>query len=140
MYRIFLHSPFGAGQFNGNIYVYEDDTVIGGVPQTFSKIRNYSSNRELGVNGTFFVPFNAELFFDNFKILKGERKNFDINYKFKNLGMDYFVNVPFPANPQVLEWSPRFPEPAGTDIQFTATAKDNRSALVLLTELVLEFE
>jgi hypothetical protein len=140
MYRIFFFFPVGSGNFNGDIYVYEDDTVIAGVPQTFSKIKCFATNQETGVNGTYRVPNNAEAYFDNYKVLIDPKKRFDINQKSKSFGMTNFAYVRFPTNPQVLEWSPRFRVPARTDLEYTATAKDNNSKITFLAEGVLEFE
>jgi hypothetical protein len=140
MYRVFFHFPISSGNFDGNIYIYEDDTVIGGVPQTFSKIKCFSSNRESGVSGTFTVPFNAVVYFDNFKFLRGIRKRFDINLQQRSLGVDFFSNLIFPSNPQILPWSPRFTGASGDDVKLTATSKDNNASILFLVEGVIEFE
>lgn len=139
MYRIFLHD-FIIGNAKGNIYVYEDDTVIGGVPQTFSKIKSYSENEESGANGIYTIPANATAFVDNYKSLLNPKKRFEINQKFRFSGDENFSYVRFPANPQVLRFNPRFALPARSDIEFTATAKDNNSTITFLVEGVLEFE
>lgn len=140
MYRVFIHSQIGTGNFNGNIYTYEDDTVIGGVPQTFSKIKSYSENREEGVNGTYTVPANATGYVDNYKSLINPKKIFEINQKFRSAGDEDFSYVRFPASPQVLRFNPRFTLPARSDIEFTAVARDNKSTITFLVEGVLEFE
>jgi hypothetical protein len=140
MYRVFFHFVIGTGNFNGDIYIYEDDTVINGVPQTFSKIKSYSENKEAGVNGTYTVPANATAYLDNYKLLIDPKKRFTINQKSKDFGMTDFQYVKFPANPQVLEWSPRFSVGARTDLEYTAVAEDNKSSISFLAEGVLEFE
>lgn len=140
MFRIFFHAPIGAGQFKGKIYVYEDDTVINGVPQTFSKIKNYSENEEQGTNGTFRVPNNATGYVDNYKSLRDVRKRFDIIDKFKEFDMTEFARLVFPTNPQELRFAPRFIISARTDNELVVLAKDNKSAMTFLVEGVLEFE
>lgn len=140
MFRVFGHAMLGTGNFNGKIYIYEDDVVIGGVPQTFSKIKSFSENLEDGANGIFRVPNNSTGYVDNYKILKDEDKKFILNQKDKDFGTTNFRYTRFKDNLSYIPFSPRFTLSTATDLEFSVIAKDNKSDITFLGEGVLEFE
>lgn len=139
MFRVFTHYAIGSGSFNGDIYIYEDDITIGGVPQTPSKVKSFSTNRQPAFNGTFRVPNNSELFIYDTKEFRDTRKSFDVNIKTKELGMSEFVNDISPSSPRTNESFSRRLISAGTDIKLSAISRDNLGKLKLEVEGILEF-
>ena len=140
-FRIFRLVIISGSEPLGNIYCAESDTLIGGMPNTASKVHAFmaqGTNITHKASGT--VPVNHTMYVT--RLFMGVRRGEDavIQFRQKTFDSPGFVeasSIPIYQSGEFLVFDPPFEIAEKTSFEFTATTVTNNTQVILNTGYIL---
>jgi len=124
MIRVLKAEGYGGTVLTGPVYIYEDDTVVAGVPQTVTKIRAYISGEyQTSMMAKWAIPASKSGVIVAKEVTSASNKELEAMLTVRLFGKNYVArNHPhlFNSNTSGLEVYPLLPEK--TDIKYKAQA------------------
>lgn len=138
LWRILIHSANGSGQADGAIYIAEQDTLTGGVPDHPEKIQSASApGRRLSWNGFFTVPsgYIGRLMLVRITPTKDKVANIYFNSIFDGES-GWASATPFESG-QNFEFIPPANLDEDIDIEFSVISEDDQIKTTCVVDIIL---